>query len=154
MNQAPYLIAFLLFMLPSCSTYKEVSQSNFEKYNVTFNERENLHYVLKKHKLLYRNNERRVRINNFGPDNTTIHDTLTLLIQNNIVIPAGATGICIRSSEDEIVLDFGKRIAIPFKVGYDESRASDIIIIEGREFRIESAKRNPTLYFDSKTLIR
>ena len=110
------IFIYLSFVLTSCSTYQKVSLSNFKEYNVSSDERENLHYVLKKHKLLYLDNDRRVRINNFGNDNSTIYDSQNLLIQDNVVIPTGAVGICINSSEDELVLDFGKGVIVPFKV--------------------------------------
>jgi hypothetical protein len=144
------MFSCLLLIAASCSTYKELSFSTLGKYNVTLNERLKLHYVLKKHDLLYTDNDRRVRINNFGSGSTLLHDSRNLLIQDNVLIPKGAAGVCISSSEDVLVLDFGEGVLVPFKLGLEENRASGIIEVDNREYRLQPAKRNPSLYFNRR----
>ncbi len=150
MKPAICLFLFIISIASSCSTYREVSYSNFGKYNVTPNERVKLHYILKKHDLLYTDNDRRVRINNFAAGNTRLHDSRNLLIQDNVLIPKGAAGVCISSSKDVLVLDFGEGVLVPFKLGLEENRASGIIEVDNREYRLQPAKRNPSLYFNRR----
>lgn len=146
------VFAFLPIILVSCSTYKKVSMRNFVEYSVNGFERENLHYILKKGDLLYRKNNGNVRINNYYNGNNTIYNRQDLLIQDNILIPTGAEGICIKSGEEELVVDFGKGVVVPFKVSYEDNRAAGAIKIEKSEYRLESAKRGSRLYFNSADL--
>ncbi len=80
------LIACLPFILASCSAYQKVSLINFKEYNVPYDERGNLHYVLKKHRLHYsdtdsRNNIRGARIGSVSEKVTRRAASTVLLVK-------------------------------------------------------------------------
>lgn len=148
------ILSCLPLILVSCSTYKEVSLCNFREYEVTSDQRADLHYVMKKHKLHYSDSNRRYQINNYGSDGTTYYDSQDLLIMDNIVIPAGSAGVCINSNDNTLLIDFGKGVVIPFLVSDEGNSATGEIEMEDRLYNLESNRRNARLYFDTKGLTK
>lgn len=124
------LLAFLPFILLSCSGYQKVSLLSFEEYKLTSVERENLQYVLKTHKLHYSDIDKKY----------------------NIVIPTGANGVCVNSYDDILIIDFGKGVLVPFKVYTDDNKAKSKIEVDEREYSLEPSILNVHLYFDTRGL--
>lgn len=152
MKSAFCLMACLPFILVSCSSYQKVSLSNFEEYKVSVNERGDLHYVLKTSKLQYSDTDRRYEVNNYGTDKSSPFESHQIQIQDNIVIPTGAHGACVGSKDDQLIIDFGKGVLIPFIVLNDHNRATGKIKIDERLYSLEVSNRNACLYFDTRKL--
>ena len=81
-------ITLLLLILVSCSSYEKVSLSSFKEYMVSYEERTDLQYVLKKHRLHYSDTDRRFIINNFEANESEAYERHNVHFEDNIVIPA------------------------------------------------------------------
>ncbi len=140
------LLSWLPIIMISCSVYQKVSLSNFEEYRVPFDERANMQYVLKARKLHYSTNDK--LYNNFYEDKRSkIHKSHSVLVEDNIVIPVGAHGVCVNSYDDNFIIDFGKGILVPFEIHDQYNRAKSKIEVDGRMYSREFSNRNARLYF-------
>ena len=146
------LLALLPFILASCSPYQKVSLTNFKEYNVSYHERENLQYVLKAHELHYSDADNKYINNYYETDRSTIYKSHSFLMNDNIVIPTGADGVCVNADEDNFVIDFGDGVLVPFNVYNSFNSAKSEIEVDERGYRIERSNRNASLYFDTRGL--
>ena len=142
--------AFLILLLGSCTTYKKVSLNNFQDYKVSYDERENLHYVLKSHKLHFSDPDSRINSNYYAADKSAIYKSQSVMVEENIVIPTGAIGVCVNSDEDNFIIDFGHGILVPFKVYSSYNKAKSEIVVDERAYSVEVSNRNASLYFDTR----
>jgi hypothetical protein len=147
-----YVLACLPFILVSCSAYQKVSLLNFKEYNVSYNERGDLHYVLKKHSLHYSDTDSRNNNYYYETDQSTMYRSYSFLIEDNIVIPKGAPGVCVNFSEDNFIIDFGKGVLIPFKIHDGYNSAKSEIEVDGRKYNVEVSNRKGHLYFNTSGL--
>ena len=154
MKSTYYLFAFLPFVLVSCSAYKKVSLANFEEYKVTSNKRGDLYYVLKTHKLLYSDIDSRYNIHHYEVDESTPYESHSFNIEDNIVIPTGAIGVCVHSNDDHIIIDFGKGVLVPFIVSNDDNRAKGKIVVAERTYSLVVSNQKSRLFFDTTDLNR
>ncbi len=148
-----YLIIILPFLFISCSPYQKVSLSNFKEYEITSNDRVDLHYILKKHKLHYSDIDLKENSNFYAVDASTPYNSASAVYEENIVIPRGATGRCIHSRDDQFIIDFGEGMLVVFRVMNDDNRASAKIKVDGRIYTLEGTNREASLYFESRGLI-
>lgn len=148
------LFAFLPFILVSCSAYKKVSLTNFEEYQVPKNKRGDLHYVLKTHKLLYSDIDRRYNIHNYMVNESTPYESHSVNIEDNIVIPTGAFGVCVHTHDDHFIIDFGKGVLVPFILLNDDNRAKGKIVVDERTYSLVVSNRKSRLFFDARDLNR
>lgn len=152
MNSPIYLIIILPILFISCSTYQKVTISNFTEYEITSDEKEDLHYVLKKHKLHYSDIDWKENSNFYTVDGSTPYHSRSAVYEENIVIPRGATGRCIHSQDDQFTIDFGEGIHITFLVLNDDNRASAKIEVDGRIYSIAGSNQEASLFFDTRGL--
>lgn len=152
MKSPTFVYVLLAFLLLSCSTYEKVSLANFEEYMINSNEMENLQYVLKTHKLHYSVVDRVNKTNFYSVDESTPYYSSSAIIEENIVIPNGATGLYRYSRDNQFIIDFGEGILVPFHVRSADNRASDKIEVDGRIYKLVNNNRKATLYFDSRGL--
>jgi hypothetical protein len=152
MKSPVYFFAFLPFLLLSCSAYKEVSLSNFENYKVTSNIKEDIHYVLKTYKLIYSDIDRIHNIHHYEINESTPFESHSVIFEDNIVIPTGASGVCIHSQDDNFIIDFGKGVLVPFSIMNDDNKAKGKIVIDGRTYSLVDSHRKASLFFDSRSL--
>ncbi len=146
-----YLIIILPFLFISCSPYQKVSLSNFKEYEITSNDRVDLHYILKKHKLHYSDIDLKENSNFYAVDASTPYYSRSAVYEENIVIPRGATGRCIHSQDDQFIIDFGEGMLVTFRVMNESNKAKGKIIIEGRTYSLVDSNRMVSLYFDTRT---
>ena len=145
-------IPLLLLILVSCSTYQQVSLSNFTKYGISNDERVNLQYVLKRDNLHYSFTDSRYIINNYEANESEAYESHNVHIDDNIVIPTGACGVCVHSNDDHYVIDFGKGVFVPFMVSSENNRAKDKMVMGERTYALNAGHRNARLYFNSRAL--
>lgn len=144
------LLLILPIMLGSCSAYKKVSLNNFNKYDISLDERSDLQYVLKKHKLHYADMASRNNINFYKEDESTIRENYSFLIENNVEIPTGARGLCVDSQDDQLIVEFGEGINVPFMLYNKNNRPKVKIMVNGKVYNLEVSYRIPRLYFYQK----
>ena len=154
MKSPAYLFVILPFLLLSCSTYKIVSLTNFEEYEINSNEKEDLHYVLKTHKLLYSDIEEKHNIHHYEVNETKPFESHSVILEDNISIPTGASGLCINSQNDHFIIDFGKGVLVPFYIMNDNNKAKGKIVIDGRTYNLIDSNRKASLFFDTRSLTR
>ncbi len=154
MKSLIFVIAFVAPILVSCSTYKEVSLMNFKEYEITSNDRLDQHYVLKTHKLHYSDINRIVHNHYYEVDESTPYVSHSESIEDNIVIPTGASGVCVHTQDDHFIIDFGKGVEVPFIVLQDDNRAKKRIEVDERTYRLLKSKRQARLFFDTRNLRR
>jgi hypothetical protein len=152
MTSISRLILFLPLIFASCSSYQKVTLTNFKKYEISFNERKDLQYVLKKHKLHYSEPDRKFIINNHNANESEAYESHNIQIDDHIVIPKGALGVCINSNDDYFVIDFGKGIFVPFIISNENNRARAKIVAGERAYDLEASRRNAMLYFNHRAL--
>jgi hypothetical protein len=136
----------------SCSSYKEVSLNSFKEYKIDKSDWGNIQYVLRGHKLLYTDIDSRNNVYLLDTDQSTIKESYSYLIQDNIVIPKGSSGICVGHSKNNLIIDFGKGIIVPFVVSDDQNRANSELIIDERTYSLVISNRSPGLYFYTRDL--
>ncbi len=142
--------ALLPLILGSCSAYQKVSLLTFNEYKVSYDERENLQYVLKTHNLHYSDADRRVHSNYYEPGKTTIYKSHSVHIEDNIVIPTGACGGCVNINSEHFVIDFGEGVLVPFKLYNEYATPKSEIVVDERRYRLKVSNRNSCLYFDTR----
>lgn len=148
------LLICMSIILGSCSAYQTVTLNSFEEYNIPEDERENIHYILKGNKLQYINIESRNNVFLLEPDKTKISESYSYLIQDNIVIPNGSSGVCVGHSNNNLIIDFGKGIIVPLILSKDQNRAQNEISIDEREYSLQLSNRTPGLYFNTREIKR
>ena len=149
MKATVLLLACLPYILTSCSAYKKVSIINFKDCAVSFDKREDLQYILRIKKLHYSDTDVEYKIYDFGPDKSTILDSHSFQIEDNIYIPRGASGVCVNSNDNNFIIDFGDGILVPFTVYDANNRAKSTIEVNGRAYSLEDNNRKACLYFNS-----
>jgi hypothetical protein len=147
-----YLNILLPFFIISCSSYQKVSLTNFEAYELNSNDREDLSYILKTHKLHYSDIDRKDNTNFYAGDESTPYYSRSAIFEENIVIPKGATGHCIHSQDDHFIIDFGEGVLVPFSLLNDDNKAKGKIVIEGRTYSLVESNRKGSLHFDTRNL--
>ena len=147
-----WILACLSLILVSCSSYQKVSITNFKKYKVSYSERQDLHYILKTHKLHYSDIQRRYIINNYEINESAPYESHKAHIKDNIVIPTGANGVCVQSNDDHLTIDFGKGVLVPFIVYNDNNRAKANIVVDEKMYSLVVSNRNARLCFDTREL--
>jgi hypothetical protein len=146
------VIACISIIMGSCSTYKEVSLNSFKEYNIAESDWGNIQYVLKGHKLLYTDIDSRNNVYLLETDKSTIKDSYSYLIQDNIMIPKGSSGVCVGHSKNSLIIDFGKGIIVQFVVSDVQNRANSELVIDERAYSLEISERTPSLYFNTRDL--
>ncbi len=146
------LLVCLPFLLASCTAYQKVSLINFKEYDVPYDEWGNLHYVLRKDRLHYSDTESRNDINYYDTDRSTLYNSHSFLIEDNVIIPTGAHGVCVNAYDDNFIIDFGDGVLVPFIVNKGNNRAESTIEVDGREYNIVVSNRTPCLYFYTREL--
>jgi len=147
-----WILACLSLILVSCSSYQKVSITNFKKFKVSYNERQDLHYVLKTHKLHYSDTQKRYIINNYEVNESSPYESHNVHIKDNIVIPTGTNGLCVQSNDDHLTIDFGKGVLVPFIVYDDDNRVKANIVVDERMYSLVVSNRNARLCFDTREL--
>ncbi len=140
----------LTFIMVSCSTYKKASLSSFEEYQITESEISDLEFVLKKQKLHYLHTERRVQVNNFQADESTPHASYNVHFQDNILIPKGATGVCVHTDMRYLIIDFGEGVRVPFVLSEEGNHAKKRVDIYQQNYGLSENLRAACLYFNPK----
>jgi len=144
------VVVCLPLLVSSCSAYEKVSLSNFQKLGVSNEARESLPYVLKANQLHYTDAEGRINNNFYGPDNSDILSSSSALIEENIIVPKGARGVCVDSRDGSLTIDFGSGILVPFIIYDSYNRAIGELVVNERNYGINAGKRHATLYFDAR----
>lgn len=144
------VIACLSIIMESCSTYTEVSLNSFKEFNIAESDWENIHYVLKGHKLLYTDIDSRNNVSLIDTDKSTPPESYSYLIQDNIMIPKGSSGICVAHSKNSLIIDFGKGIMVLFDISDDQNRANRELVMDERAYCLEISDRTPSLYFNTR----
>ena len=148
MKLFPIILALLAIIPGSCSAYKRVSLHNFDRYQISREERQGQQYVLKRYRLHYVAAESKHNIHDVHETGgTPVEETYSFLIEDNIVIPAGAHGVCTDPRDDPFIIDFGEGIQIPFRVSDGHNRAGHEIMVHERLYRLKGSNRNPSLFF-------
>lgn len=150
MKPAICILTCLPFILGSCSGYQKVSLANFQENNISVEERENLHFVLKDHELHYSYSVGRITNTYYEADRNAIYKSLSGLIEENIVIPKGAPGKCVHATNDNFIIDFGDGVLVSFDVYQSFCRAKSELEVEERRYYIEAGDRIATLYFSTR----
>ena len=148
------VVACLAIIIGSCSPYKEVSLNSFKEYNIGESEWGNIQYVLKGHKLLYTDINSRNNVYLLESDKSTVKESYSYLVQDNIMIPKGSSGVYVGHSNNNFKIDFGKGIIVQFVVSDDQNRANSELIVDQRAYSLESSNRIPGLYFNTRELQR
>jgi hypothetical protein len=138
----------MLCLLASCYPYKKVSSNNFRDYDIPKNELEHLHYVLKKKDLHYVNEAEQNNYNIYNRQDGSLTDSQRVLIKNNLVIPKGATGKCVHVTDDQLLIDFGEGVVIPFILHANNNSPATKIRVDQRSFGIKVLHRSSSLYID------
>lgn len=138
----------LLFLLSSCSTYQKVSRENYESAGISDREKEGLVYILKKRNLHYTNDDKRYVINNFNGDEDTPYESRRMNVEDHVIIPKGAPGVCVNYQGDKLYIDFGKGLVIPFSLSSEENRPGTKVLLNGLEYSLVEKKRNALLFFE------
>jgi len=146
------IIACASIILGSCTAYEEVSLNSFREYNIAKSDWGNIQYVLKGHELLYTDIDSRNNVNLLDQDKSTIKESYSYLIQDNIRIPKGCSGICVDHSMNSLIIDFGKGIIVPFVLSEDQNRAQSELFIDGRVYSLGFSNQPPGLYFNRREL--
>ena len=92
------------------------------------------------------------KTNFYAADESTPYYSHSVIFEENIVIPTGATGLCLHSQDSQFIIDFGEGILVPFHVWNDDNRASDRIEADGRIYELVSSNRKATLFFNTRDL--
>jgi len=151
--KSPFCLIILLpLVVISCSSYQKVSLTNFEAYELNSSDKEDLSYILKTHKLHYSDIDRKDNTNFYAGDESTPYESRSVIFEDNIVIPAGASGVCIHSQDDNFIINFGEGVLVPFRLLNDDNKAKGKIVIEGRTYSLVNSNRKATLYFDTRSL--
>ena len=146
------VITSLSIILGSCSSYTKVSLDSFKEYNIAKSDLGEIQYVLKGQKLLYSDIDSRNNVNLLEADKSTIKESYSYLIQDNIMIPKGSSGLCVGHSKNNLTIDFGKGIIVPFVVSKDQNRARSELIIDERVYSLVLSTRPPSLHFNTREL--
>ena len=151
MNRAGIHLVFVsMLILVSCSPYQKVSLSNFRNYEVSSTELRNISFILKKQKLHYSITDRRYTINNYNVTDAEAYESHHIHVIDNIVIPVGAQGVCIRKDNKHFVVDFGEGVQVPFIVTDDNNRPNDKLVIGKRVYSLDPGHQKSKLYFNPK----
>lgn len=154
MKSVIYLFTCFPIILGSCSAYQRVALDNFKEYNISFEERGNLQYVLKKHKLHFSVTDATFNSNYFGPDKTVIYKDQEIQMNDNIIIPMGANGVCVNTNDDNFIIDFGEGVLVTFIVYGDDNGTKSEIEVEERRYSLEQGSQRACLYFETRELKR
>jgi len=114
----------------------------------------NLSFVLKKQKLHYSDPDRRYIINNYDATYSEAYESHEMRIVDNILIPAGAHGVCIRPDSRHFIIDFGEGIQVPFVLSDENNRPKDEFIVGERVYCLNKGHQKARLYFDPGCLRR
>lgn len=109
---------------------------------------------MKTHKLLYSDIDRRYNIHNYKGNESTPYESHSVNIEDNIVIPTGASGVCVHTHDDHFIIDFGKGVLVSFIVLDDDNRAKGKIIVDERTYSLVTSHRKARLFFDTRDLNR
>ena len=146
-KHTPLLLGIFIFLMFSCSPYRKVSKNNLVKYTLPSTDLANLGYVLKKGKLHYSGTDRMVEIRNQTRPGSPEYDRYIAETRNNIVVPKGATGVCIFSDPDQLVIDFGEGVRIPFQLLDQTNTAADTIRLNRQPYYLNGRNHKSCLYF-------
>jgi hypothetical protein len=152
MNSKVCLIMCLPFIMVSCSFYKKASLSSFEEYQISESQISDLEFVLKKQKLHYLHTDRRIQVNNYQANESTPSESYNVHFQDNILIPKGATGVCIRTDMRYLIIDFGEGIRVPFVLSEEGNYAKKRAEIYQQNYSLSESNRPASLYFDTRAL--
>ncbi len=152
MNSKVCLIMCLSFIMASCSTYKKASLSNFEEYQISESHISDLEFVLKKQKLHYSHTDRREQVNNYQAGESTPYESYNVHFQDNILIPQGATGVCIHTDMRYLLIDFGEGVRVPFVLSEEGNHAKKRIEIYQQNYGLSENHRPASLYFNTRAL--
>jgi hypothetical protein len=86
--------------------------------------------------------------NNYDAFDSEAYESFDVGIVDNIVIPAGARGVCIRPDSKHFVVDFGEGVKVPFVLTDESNRPKDKLIIGERLYRLVTGHHKARLYFD------
>ena len=140
----------LPFILVSCSFYKKASLSNFEDYQISESQISDLEFVLKKQKLHYLHTDRQIQVNNHQTDKSTPLESYNVHFQDNILIPKGATGVCIHTDMPYLLIDFGEGVRVPFVLSEEGNYAKKRAEIYQQNYSLSESNRPASLYFNLK----
>lgn len=141
------MLLCLPFILLSCSTYKKVSLSNLEEYQISEKQLSELEFVLKKQKLHYLFTDRQYQVNNYMANEPTPFDSYKANLQDNIVIPKGAAGACVNPEMRYFIIDFGMGVQVPFILSEEGNHAKKRIEINQQVYSLSENHRPACLYF-------
>jgi hypothetical protein len=149
-NSKVCLIMCLPFIMVSCSFYKKASLSSFEEYQITESQISDLEFVLKKQKLHYLHTDRQIQVNNYQANESTPSESYNVHFQDNILIPKGATGVCIHPDMRNFIIDFGEGVRVPFVLSEEGNHAKKRVEIYQQNFGLSENHRPASLYFNLK----
>lgn len=150
MNSKVCMLLCLSFILVSCSPYKIVSLSNLVEYQISETQIVDMEFVLKKQKLHYLHTDRRYQVNNYVANEPTPFDSYKANIQNNILIPKGATGVCNNPKMQNFIIDFGEGVRVPFVLSEEGNHAKRRVEINQLVYSLSENPRAAYLYFKSR----
>ncbi len=142
----------LPFIMVSCSFYKKASLSNFEEYQISESQISDLEFVLKKQKLHYLHTDRREQVNNYQAGESTPFESYNVHFQDNILIPKGATGVCIHTDIPYLLIDFGEGVRVPFVLSEEGNHAKKRVEIYQQNYGLSENHRPALLFFIPKEL--
>jgi len=144
----PGISGCMLFFLVSCSPYQKVSSITFSEYDIHGTDKTSVDYVLKKRNLHYSSAVAQNNFNTYDRADGALIDSQSTLEENHLIIPKGAHGICVNATIDQLHIDFGKGIIIPFRIYSHDNSPGNQIVIDQRTYGIVVKKRTASLYFD------
>ncbi|MEN8202298.1 MAG: hypothetical protein ABFS28_06860 [Bacteroidota bacterium] len=108
--------------------------------------------MLKKKKLHYSGKEGQNNYNTYDKNDGSLVNSRSAIIENNIIIPKGARGRCVETSGDQLFIDFGEGIVVPFRVYGNDNSPENMIEVDQRTYDIVINHRTASLYFDVNNL--
>ena len=154
MKTPVHIVVLLVVMGTSCSTYRKVSLSNLNKQDISLNEMVSLDYRLKKGKLHYVAVEKTLEIRDHDVESPALYDSHIMHVMDNIVVPAGAPGRCLRAEGNQLVIDFGEGVVVPFLIYGKDNRASALMFVGQKKYNSLREPPRSRLYFKPGTTSR
>jgi hypothetical protein len=108
----------------------------------------NLHYVTKKKELHYAAKASQNNHKVYNRQDGSLKTSYSTLTENNLLIPKGASGKCVDASENQLIIDFGEGVVIPFRIYSHDNSPANQIFLDQQSFDIVVVNRTATLYFD------
>lgn len=152
MNSRICLFLCLPVLLLSCATYKKASLGNLQSSEINNQQSSKLEFVLKKQALRYVHVDARYQVNSYRRNSSSPDASYRVHLEDNIAIPKGAAGRCVKWGEVIFIIDFGEGIQIPFSLSEEDNKPASAVTVDQKNYVLDTGSRKSRLFFKARGL--